>query len=75
MSFSVTAGTFERIEGNIDGSFLERETWRSLLEQKDRNMRIMTIHRAGRLRSLQTGPGTLSGQPTCPAASPRVGCV
>jgi len=32
MSFSVTAEMFQRMEGNVEGSFLERETWKSLLE-------------------------------------------
>jgi uncharacterized protein (DUF169 family) len=32
MSLSVTAGRFQRMEGNVAGSFLERETWKSLLE-------------------------------------------
>jgi hypothetical protein len=32
MSRSVTAGMFQRMEGNVEGSFLERETWKSLLE-------------------------------------------
>ena len=32
MSFSVTAGMFQRMEQNVEGSFLERETWKSLLE-------------------------------------------
>lgn len=32
MSFSVTAKMFERMERNVEGSFLERETWKSLLE-------------------------------------------
>ncbi len=32
MSLSVTAGMFQRMEGNVAGSFLERETWKSLLE-------------------------------------------
>jgi hypothetical protein len=32
MSLSVTAGMFRRMEGNVEGSFLERETWKSLLE-------------------------------------------
>ncbi len=30
MSLSVTAGMFQRMEGNVAGSFLERETWKSL---------------------------------------------
>lgn len=32
MSFSVTAEMFQRMEQNVKGSFLERETWKSLLE-------------------------------------------
>ena len=32
MSFSVTAEMFQRMERNVEGSFLERETWKSLLE-------------------------------------------
>ena len=32
MSLSVTAGMFQRMEGNVEGSFLGRETWKSLLE-------------------------------------------
>jgi hypothetical protein len=32
MSFSVTPKMFERMEANVAGSFLERETWKSLLE-------------------------------------------
>lgn len=32
MSFSVTAAMFRRMEANVEGSFLERETWKSLLE-------------------------------------------
>jgi hypothetical protein len=32
MSLSVTAGMFQRMEGNVEGSFLERETWKSLLD-------------------------------------------
>jgi len=32
MSFSVTAEMFQRMKGNVDGSFLERETWKSLLK-------------------------------------------
>ena len=31
MSFSVTAAMFRRMEANVEGSFLERETWKSLL--------------------------------------------
>ena len=30
MSFSVTAGMFERMEANVEGSFLERPLWNSL---------------------------------------------
>ena len=32
MSLSVTAGMFREMEQNVPGSFLERETWKSLLE-------------------------------------------
>ena len=32
MSLSVTLGIFQRMEANVAGSFLERETWKSLLE-------------------------------------------
>jgi hypothetical protein len=32
MSLSVTAGMFQRMEGNVAGSFLERKTWKSLSE-------------------------------------------
>jgi len=32
MSFSVTAEMFRRMEGNVEGSFLERETWKGLAE-------------------------------------------
>jgi hypothetical protein len=32
LSLSVTAKMFQRMEGNVEGSFLERETWKSLLE-------------------------------------------
>ena len=32
MSFSVTAEMFQRMEQNVEESFLERETWKSLLE-------------------------------------------
>ncbi len=32
MSFSVTSKMFQRMEENVEGSFLERETWKSLLE-------------------------------------------
>jgi hypothetical protein len=32
MSFSVPAAMFQRMERNVEGSFLERETWKSLLE-------------------------------------------
>ena len=32
MSFSVTPRMFERMEENVEGSFLQRETWKSLLE-------------------------------------------
>jgi len=32
MSFSITPKMFERMEANVPGSFLERETWKSLLE-------------------------------------------
>jgi uncharacterized protein (DUF169 family) len=32
LSLSVTAGMFQRMEGSVEGSFLERETWKSLLE-------------------------------------------
>ena len=32
MSLSVTAKMFQRMEGNVKGSFLGRETWKSLLE-------------------------------------------
>jgi hypothetical protein len=32
MSLSVTAGMFQRMEGNVEESFLQRETWKSLLE-------------------------------------------
>jgi hypothetical protein len=32
MSFSITPGMFQRMEANVAGSFLERETWKSLLE-------------------------------------------
>jgi hypothetical protein len=32
MSFSVTAPMFQRMEQNVEGSFLERQTWKGLLE-------------------------------------------
>jgi hypothetical protein len=32
MSLSVTLGMFQRMEGNVEGSFLERETWKNLVE-------------------------------------------
>ena len=32
MSFSVPAKLFHRMERNVEGSFLDRETWQSLLE-------------------------------------------
>jgi hypothetical protein len=32
MSLSVTAKTFQRMEGHVAGSFLERETWKNLVE-------------------------------------------
>jgi len=32
MSFSVTPGMFQRMESNVEGSFLDRPTWKSLLE-------------------------------------------
>jgi hypothetical protein len=32
MSLSVTAKMFQRMEENVEGSFLGRETWKSLLE-------------------------------------------
>ncbi len=32
MSFSVTAAMFQRMEANVAGSFLERETWKTLSE-------------------------------------------
>ena len=32
MSLSVTTKMFQRMEGNVKGSFLGRETWKSLLE-------------------------------------------
>jgi hypothetical protein len=32
MSLSVTTKMFQRMEGNVEGSFLGRETWKSLLE-------------------------------------------
>ncbi len=34
MSFSVTAGIFRRMEQNVEGSFLDRPTWKSLVEQE-----------------------------------------
>jgi len=34
MSFSVTPRMFERMEENVEGSFLQRETWKSLVEQR-----------------------------------------
>jgi len=34
MSFSVSAGMFERMERNVEGSFLQRPTWKSLVEQE-----------------------------------------
>jgi hypothetical protein len=33
LSFSVTASMFQRTEQNIAGSFLERETYKSLVEE------------------------------------------
>ena len=33
LSFSVTATMFRRMEQNVEGSFLERETWKSLVEE------------------------------------------
>lgn len=32
MSLSVTSGMFQRMEDNVEGSFLQRETWKSLVE-------------------------------------------
>jgi hypothetical protein len=32
ISLSVTAEMLRRLEGNVEGSFLERETWKSLFE-------------------------------------------
>jgi hypothetical protein len=32
LSLSVTPGMFRRMEENVEGSFLRRETWKSLLE-------------------------------------------
>ncbi|MGO8691501.1 MAG: hypothetical protein ACLQLG_17910 [Thermoguttaceae bacterium] len=32
MSLSVTAGMFQRMEASVAGSFLERQTWKSLRE-------------------------------------------
>lgn len=32
LSFSVTLAMFQRMEENVEGSFLQRETWKSLLE-------------------------------------------
>ncbi len=34
MSLSVTARMFQRMEGNVVGSFLERETWMGLMENR-----------------------------------------
>ena len=34
MSFSVTPEMFRRMEENVEGSFLERTTWKSLLEEE-----------------------------------------
>ncbi len=34
MSFSVPLGLFERMEGNVEGSFLGRPTWKSLVEEE-----------------------------------------
>ena len=34
LSLSVTPGMFRRMEENVEGSFLERETWKSLLEEE-----------------------------------------
>ena len=33
LSFSVTSPMFQRMEQNVEGSFLERETWKSLMKQ------------------------------------------
>jgi hypothetical protein len=35
LSFSVTAEMFRRMEADVEGSFLERELWKSLLEEDD----------------------------------------
>jgi hypothetical protein len=35
LSFSVTANMFRRMEANVEGSFLERKLWRSLLEDQE----------------------------------------
>ncbi len=34
MTFTVPMGLFEEMEGNVEGSFLDRHTWHSLLEGK-----------------------------------------
>jgi hypothetical protein len=33
MSFSVTPKMFQQMEGNLEGSFLQRETWKGLLDE------------------------------------------
>ncbi len=32
LSLSVTPGMFQRMEDNVEGSFLQRQTWKRLLE-------------------------------------------
>ena len=34
LSLSVTPGMFRRMEQDVEGSFLQRETWKSLLEEE-----------------------------------------